>query len=433
MARPSPPSDNRFQGFKAGVNNVAAGTRPTKDEFGTVQACMAAVNIDFDSAGRARMRRGTAMVDARVHHSLTVFADQMLAVANGDMVSYSDNGATLSPGATIVPGLGNRFVSYATDDLDLHWSNGFEIGRLDPDLVPHPVWLDTPDPLTVAAVAYGGLATGRYEVSATVRDLDGRESGASVCVPVDVADGGGIAVTFPEVPAGADHWSLYVTGANGDVLYFAQSHPIAVTTVAIGFAVRGKQLRTDNCYPMPPCDYLAYWNGRLVGARGNVLVWSEPYALGLTRPENCLIVGNDITLLLALETGLFIADHKATYFFEGTTPNEWRQVRKHPHAAVPYSGVIVSGLMFGLEADAPVAVWQSAAGLLMLGARDGSVKALRDDALAMPVAAEYGATAVFEFDGMRQVASSAHDGGPNARAAAASSVDFIVRRHGVTI
>ena len=431
--RASDPTDHRLQGFKAGVNNVAPRTKPPRDEFGTVLSVAEAVNVDFDPVGRARRRRGQVVEDPRPSHSGISFGPGLLIHVDTAIHQFSDLGIGLQDEGVVVAGVGVRPVSFTSDDYDVYWSNGAAIGRITENLDALPVWVETPDPAEASPIASGGLAAGQYEVSVSVIDADGRESGGSAPTVVTVAAGGGISLAFPTAPPDATKWLVYVSGADGDVLYWQGEYPIARTSATIAGGPRGDAQPTAWLYPFPACETLRYAHGRLYGLAGNVLWWSEPYRLGLVHADNHMVLGNEATLLEPMETGVFVADHKRTYWLDGTNPDEWRQRVAYPHAAAPGGSAVLAASVFRSETGGPVAVWLAANGVLCMGSEGGSVRALRDDAIAFPAGAERAALGFFEFDGIRQLVMSTMGGGTNFRAAAGDSVDVQIRRNGVVL
>lgn len=430
--------------FPDGVNNVVKETDFPRDENGHIRAARELVNVDLDGAGHPQMKRGHVVLDPATSHSLhcteteTNQAGHLLSVVGGDLKAFDDPGDGLVEVATLIEGLGERFLTYASDDFDTWWSNGLSNGRIDVDLQLHPFWLDTPAPVQLATSSNGGLAAGTYEISVTVVDADGRESGASNPSVVTVTAGQGIVVTLPAAPAGAARWRIYRSTQDGDVLYLVEQLPIGTITALLGHAITRQALKTAWLFPMPPCDVLRYGHGRMLGiGSNNVLMWSEAYALGLMHDQNHMLLGAKGTLLEPVGqggdgAGWFVADHKRTYFLAGADPKEWRQVIRYPHAAVPGTSLTLPGTVFGLDIEAPVAFWVASNGTFCLGLPGGIVKPLRENELAMPRDSERGAAAFFEFEGIRQIVTSILAGAQNPLGVTDSAVAEI-RRHGVSL
>lgn len=430
--------------FTAGLNNKAKPNQGPVDQNGNQVGLQEAVNVDLDASGWPRMRRGQVVRVEDAAHSLFPIAEHLLAWVAGSLKAYRvANDGALSLDATIVSNLGDRFVTYASDDFDVYWSNGADQGRINAtDLSVHPFWIATPDPVSLTAIANGGMARGQYEVSVTALDAAGRESAASSPVVVTLTAGQGINVTLPAAPTGTAAWRVFVSPPNGDVLYRCTQLPANATSYAIGVHVAGDQLQTAWASVMPPCTLLRYGHGRLVGSFNGVVVWSLPYRLGLTQDTNYLPFGTENTLLEPVGeggegagAGWWVADHKRTYFMASGDPEQWAaagQIAKYPHPAVPGCSVLAPGTVFGLETTAPVAFWLARNGVFCLGLPGGQVIPMKEESLALPVDAERGAAAVLLFDGIRQILATTMGGLPNT-AAASDSADVTVRRNGVSI
>jgi len=295
-----------------------------------------------------------------------------------------------------------------------------------------PFWVGTPNPVTVAAVSNGGLAAGRYEVSVTAVDAEGRESGASGPVQLLLSAGQGLNVTLPSIPEACLRWRVYVTPPDGDVFYQCADLPANAGGYVIGVHTPGAKLETLWLQPLVPCQCLRYGHSRLFGLAGNVLIWSEAYRLGLMHPDNHIVLGSEATLLEPVgdgtdAAGVWVADHKRTYFMAGADPSTWQQQARYPHAAVPGTSMTLPGSYFGLEITGDVAYWMARNGTPCIGLPGGQLIPLREDALALPVDAERGATGMMLFDGIFQLLTTTIAASANA-AAASDSVDATVTR-----
>ena len=80
--------------------------------------------------------------------------------------------------------------------------------------------------------------------------------------------------------------------------------------------------------PLPGGHAVAYWNGRLVVARGNSLLWSEPLRYGVFNPlANFAQFEERITWLAPLEAGLYIGLRSSVRFLRGADPAAFAQLR----------------------------------------------------------------------------------------------------------
>ncbi len=418
----------------AGLANLRGPTEPVVDDNGRQIAVREAVNVDLSPTGQPRRRRGQVLRVEGPAHSLFATDSHLLAMFGGTMNAYTaDPDGALSLVAELKGGLGDRYVTYATDDFDVWWSNGAQSGRIAADLSVHPFWIATPDPVSLATSAAGGLARGSYEVSVTALDADGRESGASSPVAITLAAGQGILVTLPAAPDDAVSWCIYVSPPNGDVLYQCATLPADATSYAIGVHRPSRALETAWMHPIPPCDLLRYGHGRLLAASRNVLMWSEPYRLGLMADQNHLLIGQACTLLEPVgdgeSGGWWVADHKRTYWMAGSNPESWTQIARYPSAAVPGTSLVLPGSIFGLESADPVAFWLAANGVFCLGLPGGVLMPIRESQVAASAEAERGASTVMLFDGLKQVLTTVVGGRPSHGVASDAAEVTVIRRH----
>lgn len=425
--------------FPDGLNNVVALTAFPVDENGNVTAFADGANIDIDNSGRVLRARGHEIVFPGNAHSLHARDDELIGVVDADMCAFRDQGNGLSYLATLFSPCPRPIVYASDDDGNTYWSDGAQNGRISQSLAMAPFWIATPDPVSVAIAGTGSLSAGSYEVSVTAVDVDGRESGASAPVLIAVGAGQGISVTLPAAPSGAVKWRLYATTADGETFYRCVEVDASVTAYDIALPPQGPDLETAWLFPMPPCTALVYAIGRLFGlTEGNLLIWSEPYRLGLMHADNHLRLGQEASLLVAVgegseAQGLFVDDHRRTYWLAGGNPQNWQQVVRRPSGAVPGTVAKAPGTVFGLETEQEVAFWVERTGTLCLGLPGGSILPLRESEVALPVNAERGCAEFFGFGGLQQVVFSMIGGDRNILARAGDAAEATVRRNGVVI
>lgn len=427
--------------WPAGVNNVAPEHELPVDENGRPVALRSARNVDINNAGWPRWRDGytNRITAARAHSLFNAFDNAyLLAVVDGDLRAYDPNLAE----STLLFDIGARFATAAVAVDELYWSNGVLIRRFDRDLNDAPVWLDTPPAPALTAASTGGLAAGEYQVALTWRDARGRESGASPAAVVDVPANGGITLSgLPAAVEDAVQLRVYVSPPDSGleeaetVLYHVIDLPAGQPMYVVGAHTPGRACETQWLRPLPPADILRFWNGRVLFAAANFFGWSEPLRFGLMHQDSLLRFGARITLMEPVGEGegaggVFIADHKRTYFLSGNTP-PWNRAIRHNHPAVPGTSRLVPGNVFGLPTTAPVAVWLAANGVWCLGLPTGDVQPIRDGELALP-AGERGTSVYREVNGIRQFMTSYLAGGAQTIGVSDSAVATI-RRHGVTL
>lgn len=438
----------RLGPWPAGIANVPAEQDLPRSEDGRrVIAAREAVNVDWPVSGKARRRSGyTKVVSGTRCHSLWRGGDFPFAL-------YVD-GATLfalTRGGTpfaVRAGMAPREVSYALVNDRVYWSNGQQTGQVLADATAVAWGVESPagQPAVAASVGVGGLAAGRYQVAVTFRTARGEEGGTGEAVAVDVTEGGGIALSAVPQPVASDVTTIrvYVSPPNGDVLYFARDMPTGMTSATVGAGSRGVPLATQFLEPMPAGRIVRYLGGRLYVAGGvggalaaNELAWSESLRYGLTDlVNNRMPVGQRIDLMEPVGeggdgAGLFVADHKRTYWFGGSNPANWGSRIAYPHGAVPGTGICAPGNLFGLETTVPVAYWLAANGVACIGLPGGGVVPLREASTVAP-SASAGASMLREIGGIRQIVTTLRDTGPQ-RVATADRAAARVYRNGVEI
>lgn len=431
------PSLTKLGPWPAGVNSVAPEySLPTDPETGAINALREAVNVDINALGWPKRRQGAEnRVVATRAHSLFGTPEYLLANVDGVLKAYdADFNAT-----TIKTGVGARYISYAQVNDEIYWSNGVLIRRIDADYIDRPHALATPRPPVLTATVTGGMAAGEYAVSLTQVDAYGKESGASPAAFVTVPANGGIQLSnMPSAVEGAVTTRVYCTppSGDGDVMYRAYELLPSQSTLYLSKFEPIKQLETAFLIPLPPGDIVRFWNGRVLVACQNQFCWSEALRFGLMHQDSSLRFGARITLMEPVGeggdgSGVFIADHKRTYFLSGDKPNEWQRVVRYSHPAVPGTSITLPGSALGLETTAPVAFWLATNGVFVVGMPNGRVLPVTEGRLALSVG-EQGATMFREYDGFRQLLTTFLTGPGNALGVG-DSASATVRRNGVTV
>lgn len=416
-------SDKRavtMRGWPAGVDNISPEQDLVRDDKGrTVIAVRQAINVDLSPGGKPRRREGRTRVLAGARlHSAWRDGDLPFAlyVAAGALYGFQP-GKTFLITDGIAPGLP---VSYALVADRVFWSNGYDRGVVTANGSAAPWGCPTPQgqPTAAAITGQGGLDAGRYQVAVTWSLATGEESGAVLAELVEVEQGGGIQLTdFPVPPPEVARVRVYLSPANGDVLYHAQDLSPALPVAIVGAGRRGKPLDSQFLDNMPAGQLVRLFNGRLVIAADTDLCWSESLRYGLTHPANNRIgFGSRIPLLESVgvgneSAGMYVADAKRTYWLGGTDPSRWSQSIAYPHSAVRGSGLTVPGTVFGLESAAPVAYWLASNGVACLGLPGGQVLPLRENQAVAPDA-KSAASLFRERNGMRHVVTAISDTAP---------------------
>jgi hypothetical protein len=133
--------------------------------------------------------------------------------------------------------------------------------------------------------------------------------------------------------------------------------------------------------PLPAGKFIAYYRGRLYVAKRNVLYISDALCDHYDVRTGYRTFEGDITMLIALDKGLYVADGK-TWFVTGAEPDEFHRDKVLDTDAIPYTAVVVNGKNIGDGLSGNLAMWVSKEGIC-LGDNDGKVKNLTRSRYAM--------------------------------------------------
>lgn len=397
--------------FEGGVNNRSQSTKIGEGYVAVAE------NVDIDKDGVPTRRDGYACVNALLgahslwSHDLLSYG---LVADRNTLYKVATDGST----TVLVTGLNGTELSYAMIGRHVRWSNGVQTGQLDLMGNPAPLGVETPLPsFVVQALSNGGMAAGRYGVTMTFADAKREESGAPDTVFVDVPDGGGIKVMNvpPALEGIAVEARIYITGANGTELFYASSTLPGAPSFAIAAGMLGRPLTTQFCDPFPPATHLFAKGGRLFGAVGRVLVWSEPVYYGLYRPTtNMVPLPDDITMIAAPDTQafiLYVGTKDKTFVLRGDSINEAEI--SSANAAGVISGSMVMAPHEVLRLDrvlSAVPVWAGADGVPYAGTEMGVMPL--SDKFVYPIY-DKAAAALVQLDGRNRYILSGRGGSPS--------------------
>lgn len=136
----------------------------------------------------------------------------------------------------------------------------------------------------------------------------------------------------------------------------------------------------------PIGSHLAYFSGRMIVAKENVLWFSEPWSPGLFDLASGFVQFNsDILMVKHMRNGIFVSDMESTWFLEGTDFKEFSQRRVAAFPALEGSVLQkdLTGYDIGLETGDLCAIWVSSYGLIA-GLPDGSIIKLNDSRVQYP-------------------------------------------------
>jgi hypothetical protein len=256
----------------------------------------------------------------------------------------------------------------------------------------------------VAPAAAGNLDPGTYAVALSRVDDRGEESQTRLVGTVDLPTGGGVQLTDIQADPTCT-WRVYLSPANGDMLYLAEEFIPSLSTYLVGTIGDGAMRTTQHLRPMSPGDFVRWHAGRLLVAAGNVLHFSQPLRPHLTDPrhDHVSFVGR-IRFIEPVTGGIFVGDDRGVWFLDGTDPGKQQLIRASSRLAVRRSSIAVPGRHFDpdrVPTDQNVAVWLSEGGY-MVGLPDGGVIALHPERVIVAADLE-GRSALVLRDGERRI------------------------------
>jgi hypothetical protein len=257
----------------------------------------------------------------------------------------------------------------------------------------------------------GQLMVGKYQVALTfVRD-DGQESGSDRPELINLSDEGGIDISLPgTTDSTVKYINIYISHADGETLYLA--HTVDIGTASLQYQHTAEELvyplKTKLLLPPPPGHFVEYFNGRIYIADKNILWYSEPYSYELCRYEtNFMPFESNITLLGAVDDGIFLATQEETMFMAGDGP-PFKRSFKAEYGAIPGTMAKCNASYFGKgKAEGDAVFWESTRGKCV-GLKEGGFKNLTEgNYLYAP--GKRGAGIIKQTSGMNQYLSILQD------------------------
>jgi hypothetical protein len=418
--------------WPAGANNLAAEHNVPRPSF------REGTNVRVADDGRISRREGRAkLFEAIEPHSMfgqglrAFYAEQTQLMATE---LYPDG--SLAEPLPIFTGLRiDAPLAYCLIEPDIYVSDGLQTLRLRPDNTVLP-WAPPPAPAPSATLTAGALPPGRYHVALAYKLANGEEGPLSAWTALDVAEGQGILLAFPPVPAEVDRQLIFMTKPNGAALLFFGSVPVGATQATLSKQRLGRAPVSDGLDQMPPARFAAYFAGRLLVGLEDLVVWSEPNQYSLTSLEfNYMTFSEPVTgigVVGETTNGFFVGQLSRTYFVSGSDPNDTQLNEVYPAGIVPGTLSHVPGARLPLEnpPTVPVPVWLATNGVICVGLQDGTILPLTEPRFAADVGCE-GASVFEQRDGMSRYIVTTKNPDENVFAVR-DQVSIEVVRNGIT-
>jgi hypothetical protein len=150
--------------------------------------------------------------------------------------------------------------------------------------------------------------------------------------------------------------------------------------------------------PLPPGQLIEQFKSRLYVARGKVLYISDPLCDYYDVRDGYKIFANNITLLRAIDEGMYAGDDKI-WWLKGETPEELDRREAYSHRPIMHTDVRLDGQHIGEGLKGKIAMWTGENGIC-LGDNSGFVENLTE-ARYVFTGTERGASLIRDINNVR--------------------------------
>lgn len=353
-------------------------------------ALMEAINVLIGPEGSISPRKGFSSVSTGVH-SLFHHGGRYFGVLNGFLVELFDNGARQ---LSNIPITGK--VSWGVLNDEPVFTNNEILARITSTAVKR-IGVPRPDiPATGGALKSSTVAVSYVNDDDEEGPLSAMFSlSPGVVVPAPTESGNWrvrIYTTAVNTVSAANQTQSYA----GELLYYVGERPVGgdLGSLIVGSEssappedqTMGRLPETMNKERMPGGDYVRYWRGRLLVARGRTLFFSDPLRYGLyDRSSGFVKFEARIDFIEPMEKGIFVAlRNNGVIFLAGESPEQWQRVTADFEPVQPGASVVISTANMNLELQPKpewVAVWFTPKGFA-LGLPSGVVAHPQADLLS---------------------------------------------------
>ncbi|HBL23913.1 MAG TPA: hypothetical protein DDZ40_07315 [Deltaproteobacteria bacterium] len=380
-----------IRGFK-GMNNVLAEGGFSGHEDGTMTAIPRVIlNADVTAEERLKKRGGYRLLANLPNaHSAWGTRHVLLAAAEGRLYRFYPDGSKVNLCA--LPGPFEEKLFYAAVDDKIYISSRHWMGILDPAQNTVSSWgIPVPEQPVLAVInGTGALTAGRYQICYT-NIVEGQVGGNGMIAEIDILTDNS-SISLLNKTAGVIAWA---TDPDGSTFYRAACEQALITDIETM-----EPLPTFLCGPPSPMQFIRRAFGRLWGAVGNRLIYSEPYRYDLFKSTNEFTFPGDILLIAFVDGGIYVGFDDRTIFLPGTEPSGMREV--HVGAGVARNILAYCNNVPDMGNNVPV--WVSKEGL-MAGGHSGALTEITKDRVQFPAVQE-GAAVSRTVNGQEQYLTS---------------------------
>lgn len=422
--------------FPLGKNTVA---KETDMPDGSARELL---NVDLTNSGKPSRRKGyTSVYSGAGIHSLVSTKQHSFFCEGTELKQLLPNFTATSVRSGLDPSVG---LSYAEVDGRLYYANGSQRGVISEAAIDAEWGVEAPvGQPNLAATAAGGLDAGTYQVAITYVSALGEESGTGRAALLELSVSGGILISnIPQ--SGADSMNIYVSPANGDVLYLVKNVPMGTASTTVQSTINfSRMLETQFMEQVPAGHIVRHFKGRMWVAVGDLLIFTPSLRYGLFDPRHTYFrFPAWITVVQPVDNGIYVVSGEKTYFLSGTNPKDMSQSVVYHEGAVEGTGMSVppkvlksdNDLLAGTDAEdvtEHVAYWFSTSGAVF-GFPGGVIKPVTEDRISI---SEYGqgATLLREEGDVRQLITALTNKGDGSGFGAVDTASAEVIRNGVVL
>jgi len=275
---------------------------------------------------------------------------------------------------TEVSGPTGARMFYADDGNRVYISNGYWKGLYEQAFGLSDWGLDIPGSPTLS-LTVGDLPPGIYKVCYTNYVLPDRLGGNGAIAQIEIGVGTQ-GIKLHSQPSGTLAW---ITQPNGSEFYLAQ---VEGDTISKPFYTT--PLMTLGTIPPEPMTAMVMAHGRLFGARGKNVLYSEEFMYENFRLGNRIPFPEEIVMIADIASGLFVSSLSSTWIVKGTTPAKF-QVELVGDGAIPgtLTYALVEGTGYEISkrlSQTPSPMWATKKGFVV-GTQTGHIVHLTEASL----------------------------------------------------
>lgn len=361
-------------GFK-GMSNVLYPAATLVDKQTGLITPKLALNADIVNGVAVRRQGYSKKISLSEPHSLWGGTSAMLCVAQGSSSSQAlyrvGTGSAIE--LTALPNVKTPMSYVEMGDYILCssrlWNGMYNLGSqaIEDWGIALPV-------APVLSLCDGDLVPGHYRVCyTTMSERYNRISGNGPISDI-YWDSGNRGIHLDNLPASAIVWVTHADGGDFVLAYPRQDMIVDVYGT--------QKLPTLDMIPPPKLQWLQRSFGRIWGAVGSRVYYSEPMQHDRFKTNNFFDFSQDVVLIAPISDGIFVATSAATYFLAGRDPAKMSIGHSVGVGAIP--GTLASGMVAGggyqvsrKLSQIETVLWTSTAGIAM-GVQGGHILYLTD-------------------------------------------------------